>query len=463
MPNNFLFILFCLFSFIGFAQPNYNVNVNNTPDPSNLFFHVGGPPSRPVNIVDSSGTLIYSQDFGLKGWAWKVNENNKITFFDRQSKGWFIMDSLQNIVDSVYCQNGYIADNHDFLALNSGNYVVIAYDIRAYASDTVAINGSENQNIEGLIIQELDADHNMIFEWSSFNHFYLSNYPSIMNSLGDNTFDFLHCNAIDIDEDGNFLISNRTISEITKINRTTGEVMWRFGGEQSDFDFINDYPFSKQHCIKSLGGNRYLLFDNGNLSDLYTGGVKRSRAVEYELNFTDFTSTKLWEFVHPDSLFTPSIGSVQRLENGNTLINFGNNQNINRGSVITEVTSNNEIVFELELENGQNVYCANKASWNFDNGTLNLDDDIERINLEKLYIYPNPSDSKFKIDTKQFTNTIVHIQICNIYGQIVFDKKYELVKNEKYIEVNQYFEPGNYIVTCTSGSTITFSKILMTP
>ncbi len=463
MSNKFLLILFCWFSLIGFAQPNYNVNIYNNPYPGNLFFHVGGPPSKPVNIVDSSGTLIYSHDFGLKGWAWQVNENNKITFFDRQSKGWFIMDSLENITDSVYCQNGYVADNHDFIALPNGNYILFAYDIRPYATDTVISNGSEDQEIEGLIIQELDNDHNVVFEWSSFDYFYLSNYPDVFNSLGNSTFDFLHCNAIDIDEDGHFLISNRTISEITKINRITGEVMWRFGGEQSDFTFTNDYPFSKQHCIKSLGSNRYLLYDNGNLSDQYTGGIKRSRAVEYELNVSDFTATKLWDFVHPDSLFTPSIGSVQRLENGNTLINFGNNQNINRGSVITEVTPNKQIVFELELENGQNVYCANKANWNFDNGALNLDDFIGPINVGKLNIYPNPSHSKFKIEVETFKNTKVHIQICNIHGDIIYNKNYGQVKNEKYIEVEHYFSPGSYIVKCTAGSTVSFANILVTP
>jgi len=127
MSNKFLLILFCWFSLIGFAQPNYNVNIYNNPYPCNLFFHVGGPPSKPVNIVDSSGTLIYSHDFGLKGWAWQVNENNKITFFDRQSKGWFIMDSLENITGLDFFSNledsleKIIEQQADFSFLNSDN------------------------------------------------------------------------------------------------------------------------------------------------------------------------------------------------------------------------------------------------------------------------------------------------------------------------------------------------------
>jgi arylsulfate sulfotransferase len=65
-----------------------------------------------------------------------------------------------------------------------------------------------------------------------------------------------------------FLVSCRHLDEITKIHRTTGEIIWRFGGSQNEFNFINDYPFTHQHSIRSLGNNRYILFDNGNYSAL---------------------------------------------------------------------------------------------------------------------------------------------------------------------------------------------------
>ena len=74
---------------------------------------------------------------------------------------------------------------------------------------------------------------------------------------------------------------------------------------------------------------------------------------------------KVWEFVHPDSLYTPSIGGVQRLPNGNTLIDFGNLQSLNIGSIVTEVDTNNQIVFQLEYANGGNLYRAQKFDWFF--------------------------------------------------------------------------------------------------
>ena len=370
-----LLTLLCLPSLV-FSQVNYTVTVN-TPDSwqANLFFQRGGTPQKPVKIIDPSITEIYSQNLGMKGWDFKVNYNNKISYFDRSSKGWFIMDSLQNEIDSIYCLNGYTADNHDFLALANGNYVLFAYDDQPYAMDTVVAGGDPNAMVEGLIIQELDANHNLVFEWKSWDHFHVTDNAYMSPWTGANL-PFIHANAIDIDFDGHFLISCRGLDEITKIHRTTGEVIWRWGGTQNEFTFVNDYPFTHQHSIRSLGNNRYILYDNGNYSAQYTGTINISRAVEYELDTNLMEATKVWEFVHPDSLYTPSIGGVQRLPNGNTLIDFGNLQWLNIGSIVTEVDANNQIVFQLEYANGGNLYRAQKFDWFFYTPTLGCTDSL---------------------------------------------------------------------------------------
>jgi hypothetical protein len=370
-----LLTLLCLPSLV-FSQVNYTITVN-TPDSwqANLFFQRGGTPQKPVKIIDPSITEIYSQNLGMKGWDFKVNYNNKISYFDRLSKGWFIMDSLQNEIDSVYCLNGYTADNHDFLALANGNYVLFAYDEQPYAMDTVVVGGDPNAMVEGLIIQELDANHNLVFEWKSWDHFHVTDNAYMSPWTGANL-PFIHANAIDIDFDGHFLISCRALDEITKIHRTTGEVIWRWGGTQNEFTFVNDYPFTHQHSIRSLGNNRYILYDNGNYSAQYTGTINISRAVEYELDTNLMEATKVWEFVHPDSLYTPSIGGVQRLPNGNTLIDFGNLQWLNIGSIVTEVDANNQIVFQLEYANGGNLYRAQKFDWFFYTPTLGCTDSL---------------------------------------------------------------------------------------
>ena len=374
------YILLLIVPFLSFGQTNYTINNNTNPSDGNIFLKtVGQGGNKPVMILDKSGEVLFSENMGMKGWAWTVNENNHLTYFDRNSFGWFVMDSLNNVVDSVYAQNGYTADNHDFLALPNGNYILFCYDMQPYPMDSIVPGGSPNAMVEGLVIQELDSNHNVIFQWESWDHFNVTDNTYL--DLTSDIIAFIHTNAIDIDYDENLLISSRNIDEITKIDRTSGEIIWRWGGSQNEFEFVNDYPFTHQHCIKSLGNNRYLLFDNGNFSSQYTGEPNVSRAVEYELDLEEMTATKVWEFIHTDLLFSPSISSVQRLENGNTLINFGNLSLINRGAVITEVNQKNEIVFELEIEppgdNGSsNVYCTNKFDWFFASSIIGCGDDL---------------------------------------------------------------------------------------
>jgi len=365
-----ILLFVCVIPLLGLCQPNFTLMTSGEASIKNLFIKPAGQGgNKPVMIIDASGNILFSQNLGLKGWGWKVNLNNHLTYFDRESMSWFVVDSLFNPVDTVYAQNGYTADNHDFLALPNGNYVLFCYDNQSFPMDDVVEGGNPNAIVEGLIIQELNPNHEVVFQWESWDHFNVTDNTYI--DLTGEQIGFIHTNAIDIDYDGHFVISSRNLDEITKIHRTTGDIIWRWGGSQSQFEFINSYPFTHQHCIQSLGDNKYLLFDNGNFSSNYTGKSNISRAVEYELDLKLMTATKTWEFKHPDSLFCPSIGSVQRLENGNTLVNFGNLSFIERGAVITEVNSENDIVFELELappsdQGSSNVYCANKFDWFFD-------------------------------------------------------------------------------------------------
>ena len=69
-------------------QLNYNITVNNSGAwPANLFFQRGGEPPnwtppppapKPVKIIDSLGVEIFSENWGKKGWDFKVNYNNKL-------------------------------------------------------------------------------------------------------------------------------------------------------------------------------------------------------------------------------------------------------------------------------------------------------------------------------------------------------------------------------------------------
>ena len=356
----------------------FAITTNNNPFAGNLFFNTDTIPNqspwRPVNIVDTSGSLIFSEIWQHKGNDWKVNKNNHLTYFDQASKGWFIMDQYHNELDSVYCQNGYLANAHDFLALNNGNYFLIAYDKQPYAMDTIVSGGDPNAIIEGVIIQEIDQNHNLIFQWRSWDYFHITD--NVYLDLTSPVLKFIHTNAIDLDFDDHILISSRHLDEVTKIHRITGEIIWRWGGAKNQITNLdsNDYPFTYQHSIRALGNNKYILFDNGNHSAQYTGEGNISRAIEYQIDTSSMIVEKKWEFIHPDSLYGMSKGNVQRLPNGSTLINWGKNPIANKGAIITEVDTNNNITFELEIDFGRTIYRAHKHDWFFHTPILGCTD-----------------------------------------------------------------------------------------
>jgi hypothetical protein len=137
------------------------------------------------------------------------------------------------------------------------------------------------------------------------------------------------------------LISSRHQDEITKIDRQTGNIIWRLGGKNNQFQFTNDnIRFSHQHDIRRLTNGNITLFDDGNLHS----SVAPSRALEYKLDEINKTATLVWSLENNPAEYSGAMGNVQRLANGNTLIGWG------AGSpATTEVTPSGDKLYELSL------------------------------------------------------------------------------------------------------------------
>ena len=155
--------------------------------------------------------------------------------------------------------------------------------------------------------------------------------------------DYIHGNAIELDYDGNLLISSRHLNEISKISRSTGEFIWRLGGNNNEFTFVNDtIPFHYQHDIRRLENGNITMFDNGNFRAPLV-----SRALEYQLDEVNKVATLVWSYQHTPVVYGAFMGSVQRLKNGNTLIGWGGTS-----PALTEVTPSGTIALEMTLPAG---------------------------------------------------------------------------------------------------------------
>jgi hypothetical protein len=274
----------------------------------------------------------------------------------------------------------------------------------------------QNATVIGLIVQEIDENKNVIFQWRSWDHFQITD--ATHENLLANRIDYVHGNAIDLDYDGNVLISSRHLDEITKINRQTGEIIWRLGGKNNEFSFTNDpIGFSHQHNIRYLPNGNYTLFDNGNYHDPHF-----SRAVEYKLDTANMTATLIWQYRNSPDYYGGAMGNVQRLPGGNTFIGWGATN-----PSFTEVRPDGEKTLEMTFANNVFSYRAFKQTW---------DGAPEEPTPSKFLLsqnYPNPFNPTTTIKYQLSQDSYVTLKVYDILGREVKTLISENQKADTYI------------------------------
>lgn len=236
-----------------------------------------------------------------------------------------ILDSTFAIVDTVICVNGVTTDPHDIRLLPNGHFLLLGteeriMDLSAYPYfQSNNAPGSATALVECGVVQELDAAKQLVWEWHVVDHFdFLETDTTLLSNPLQ--VDWSHCNAVEQDTDGNILLSCRHFNEIVKIDRNADTVIWHLGGVSNDFTFTNDAGFIGQHDIRRLPNGHLTLFDNGRAP------AHPCRGVEYALDLSGMTCTVVWARAFNGTATSRSMGSVQRLSNGNTLIGWGNLQ-----------------------------------------------------------------------------------------------------------------------------------------
>jgi hypothetical protein len=297
-------------------------------------------------IANEDGSYFFTREEVNQVLDFKRQPNGVMTYFSRDRQKYFSMDNNYNITDSFYCGNGYSTDIHDLQILSNGNYLLMSYDPQPVDMSQIVPGGNPNAIVTGLIVQELDPDRNVVFQWRSWDHFQITDANHL--DLTDSLIDYVHGNAVEYDYDGNIMISSRHMSEITKIDRLTGDIIWRLGGINNEFSFPNDsIEISYQHDIRRIPNGNITIFDNGNYhSTLF------SRAVEYQLDEVNKTATLIWEYRNSPDIYGNARGSAQRLDNGNTLIFWG----ASNPGTFSEVTPSGDIALELSFEAGIGSY-----------------------------------------------------------------------------------------------------------
>ena len=315
-------------------------------------FSFFGPNNPYLLILDNSGAPLFYRRMPNSCYDFKVQPNGLLTYYDQTHGKFFAMDASMSEIDSFACGNGYSTDLHELRLLPNGHALLMSYDPQVVDMSVVVPGGNPNATVIGLVIQELDHDKNVVFQWRSWDHFEITDATHEVMTAA--SIDYAHGNAIELDTDGNLLISSRNMDEITKIDRATGAILWRWGGKHNEFTFVGDtLAFTSQHGIRRLANGNLSLFDNGNWHD-----PPYSRAVEYTLDETARTAERVWEYRNTPDEYAFAMGYVQRLGNGNTLIGWGSTK-----PDIVEVAPDGTKLMEMTLPAGIYSYRAFRFNW----------------------------------------------------------------------------------------------------
>ena len=256
---------------------------------------------------------------------------------------WLELDPLGNVTRTLLCANGLQSRLHDLILEDDGSYRILCDETRTM--DLTAIGGVANARVMGTVLQHVGPGGELRRQWSPFDHFQITDLDPA-DARGPNV-NWTHGNALERDGDGNLILSFRSLGEITKIDATTGAVIWRLGGRRNQFTFL-DTPspaFARQHGARWAGPGVLILLDN-------LGNPLESRAERYAIDEASRTARLTRSYGSAPAVVTEIGGSVQPLAGGRTLVSFGTAGRVEEydgdGRVVWRIAGNAGYVFRAQ-------------------------------------------------------------------------------------------------------------------
>ncbi len=258
-----------------------------------------------------------------------------------------LMDQEMNELETYQLKNGYVAEAHDFQVLPNGHVLMFGYYLTQMDLSGIVEGGYPDAKVSGGIIQELDAEGNVVFQWRTWDHYTPEEYS--WRRADRQTVSAFHLNTINMDIDGNIIFASPSFTK--KLNRQTGEIIWHLGGAENEFDFIG---VDSTEGVGQVTGHAFYRLENGNFLIYDNAGRQgpntNSEAHEYFIDEENKTAELVWTYSYPTDIGAWHRGNAYRLPNGNTIIGWGGAS----GDPIptcTEVDAEGNIVFEAYFDN----------------------------------------------------------------------------------------------------------------
>ncbi len=329
-------------------QPGYSlVNFSNHP------LHV----PLTAAVIDARGETkwFYQRRPQREHWGWRQDVPDLRGDIDVRTTGRGVLFGGTNISEGLarvmafeVTWDGEILwesptiNHHHVHVTPEGRYMFLTNDERRFDSYDSKLTGDQ-------IVEWDPASNSVAWNWHLFDH----HEPECGRR------DYSHSNTIEPGpRDGTYYVSCRNMNSVLKVDRESGDIIWRLG-ENGDFEMDGADRFYHQHSPELQPNGNLLIYDNGTGRPEEHGG-QYSRAVELELDEKAMTARAVWSWRHEPDLYTPIWGDADRLPNGNTLIVFGTRTPGDTTRYV-EVTPEGETIWEVELlPSGWGTYRAER-------------------------------------------------------------------------------------------------------
>ena len=328
--------------------------------PSDLpHYEASGPDPSPGYVVFAAGPYgLVIDNAGRVVWYRRFPEGPGLNFMAQANgryvarpttadpgdvESWLEIDPLGNVTRTLGCALDLQPRFHDLIIQPEGDYWVMCDETRTM--DLAAHGGAAGAVVMGTAVQHLTASGALLFHWSPFNHFAITDLDAADRTGGN--VNWTHGNSLDVDADGNLIVSFRNLGEITKINSVSGAVIWRMGGRRNQFTFP-DSPtpaYLRQHGVRVAAPGTLMLLDN-------VGNPAESRAERYTVDEVTRTARLSHSYGSSPGVVTLIGGSVQSLPGGRTLVTFGTAGRVEEydatGRVMWRIDGNAGYVFRAQ-------------------------------------------------------------------------------------------------------------------
>jgi hypothetical protein len=249
-------------------------------------------------LVDKKGKIAWYRTTPNVIKAARLTKNNTVITLE---------DNTDNPMGdgNIILETSWAGDTVFYQTFGQGGFDKVAHhDVQLHPNgNMVFITNEMKDGLPGDGLLVLNRQGKKIWSWSTFDE---------ITDIDLSTYKQPWGNSLFIDKDNNYIVSFRSLSQVWKINGTTGDVMWKLG-KNGNVTMNVESQFMFQHFAHRNKNDEIMLFDNGDATR------PQSRLISFTINESAKEATTRIDKFLPAEFYSMIMGSTSVLPD-NTLL-----------------------------------------------------------------------------------------------------------------------------------------------